>query len=975
MKFTTLLKKKLVPAIVGFAAIAAISAFGTAYADTGLLGSELIDTNKVEIVNNVGKSDRIYIYGLSPKETIKVYADETSARVLAKKTLGKTATSVTLSVAQLGISEGSIYITSTTPGCAESDRVEVNFDGEPVSERLTEADITIDNLAGTKDVILVEDLVAGDLITVYRDVNKSKKYTSGRATSSRSYVKMTYSQLGADGGVVYISITTKGMRESDLLAVEFAPEEKTAAISEGNIEITNNKSSSDKIYICNVEYGDTITVYNPNNTSRKMLTVKCAKNKDEITKAITGLSKDGGHVYVTVTHTGKQESEMVMISYDAEQVTAALDANQITVTNNPKGTTDVIEVEDIEGSSIVKIYKDEKTTASLKTATCSSSGSSVSVKISQIGADEGTLWFTLTESGKHESERVPFVYAAEEISESIDLSGVAVTNNHGNSDIIRVSGLEEGDIVSVYKTATVKSTVAKKTITDSASVNITIAQLGTSAGTVYLTLTQSGKCESERIAVDFPAEGKSTAPASEKITVTNNLGKASVLKITGLFEDDTVNVYKLATDTEAFATGTVATYFDEAELSLSSLSANGGTLYVSVKSKNLKESDFVEITYGAQQSSDAVKSGKVTIENNADTSDTVTVSERDSGDIVYVYNQETDGKLLGSATVASSSTKAVITVTQLGEDGGTVYISAKSSGLKESARVAVTFEAEKQTDAIAAGNVEIVNYADKADTITVYSLLPGNTVKIYTSLTEETPVVTASVPTSGASVTASVSQLGTDEGSVFITVTKSGRKESARTEVSYAAESTALKAADITVTNNASISDTIKVSGLASGDVVTVYETSSTTTVLATGSASSDGTVSFSVAQLGTNAGSLYISVTNKNRAESSRTKADYLAEQSTNPLFIGQIVIVNNDSDVAVDTITVTELTAYDTIRVYDLAGDGSLLGTGSVGAGKDSVTISVKQLGEDAGRVFISITSYGKTESVRLGVDFVAE
>ncbi len=70
------------------------------------------------------------------------------------------------------------------------------------------------------------------------------------------------------------------------------------------------------------------------------------------------------------------------------------------------------------------------------------------------------------------------------------------------------------------------------------------------------------------------------------------------------------------------------------------------------------------------------------------------VSSLVEGDIVKVYNAESNGSLLGSATVAEDYTTVTIKITQLGTTTGTIYISVTSTGAYESDRTAVSYSAE-----------------------------------------------------------------------------------------------------------------------------------------------------------------------------------------------------------------------------------------------------------------------------------------
>ncbi|MGD6875665.1 hypothetical protein [Bacillus infantis] len=85
----------------------------------------------------------------------------------------------------------------------------------------------------------------------------------------------------------------------------------------------------------------------------------------------------------------------------------------------------------------------------------------------------------------------------------------------------------------------------------------------------------------------------------------------------------------------------------------------------------------------------------------------------------------------------------------------------------------------------------------------------------------------------------------------------------------------------ITVTNNtAGTPDTVAVTGLAAGDVVKVYDAATAGTVLGTETVGAgQTTATVSIAQLGTGAGSVHVSVTSTGKTESTRTAKAFLAE------------------------------------------------------------------------------------------------
>ncbi|MGZ4106672.1 MAG: hypothetical protein ACXVO1_04915, partial [Tumebacillaceae bacterium] len=91
-----------------------------------------------------------------------------------------------------------------------------------------------------------------------------------------------------------------------------------------------------------------------------------------------------------------------------------------------------------------------------------------------------------------------------------------------------------------------------------------------------------------------------------------------------------------------------------------------------------------------------------------------------------------------------------------------------------------------------------------------------------------------------------------------------------------------------------------------------------------------------------------------------------------TKALLDGQVKVANNLW--GPDTVDVTGLKKGDVIKVYDA--NGKLLNaSAAVGTGKNSVSISISQLGAGVGFVNVSITSSGWLESDPLKVTYAAE
>ena len=934
--------------------------------------SDTIDTTNVTITNNpTGTSDTVYVSGLSAKDIVKVYNASSGGKLLGSKTVASSGSDATVKISKLSTTGGSVFISLKSTGCLESSRVEVLYEEELDSDDPDAEDITVTNNAkGTYDTVYVRNLSVDDVVKVYN------KATNGsllkKATTSYSDLTISISQLGANAGSVYVSVTSAGMNESGRVQASYIAESTSTAPSESNILATNKPAgTSDTVYVKGLSVDDIVKVYDAA-TSGSLLG-KATSSSTNATVTISQLGTEAANVYVTVTSTGKKESSRTEVAYSAESASNAPDASKMIIKNNAAGTSDAIYVCELQEADIIKVYKTAKGGTAIGTATVESGSSYAFIYITQLGTSAGSVYITVTSTDKLESSCTELSYEPETQAETLTTSSISVTNNKGSVDTVKVTGLASGDIIKIYNAASGGTVLGIATVsTYDSSVNISIDQLGTVAGKIYVTLTSVNENESKRTEVSYVGETKSDAPSIDNITVVNNYLSASTVEVTGLEEDDIVNIYDAETAGTLLGTDTVDKYNTEVTVSISQLSASGGTVYVTVTGTGESESARTAVTYSAKSTSTAPTVSYITIKNNADVSDTITVKNITTGTVIKVYSASANGDLLGTAT--STGTNVTVTIDQLGIEAGKVYISATSTGKIESSRTEVAYLAEAASNAILAGNVTIANNSGLSDTITITGLVNGDTVKVYNVSSGGTAI--ASTTVSGTSLTTklTVLQLGTTSGSVYISVTSTGDTESGRTKVDYAAESTAPLASNITVVNNAGISDTITVAGLTSGDVVNVYNAASSGTLLGTATVTTSSTsITVSVSQLSSSAGYAYIGVTNSGCAESSLTKVVYTAEETTKAPDEGDISIANNSG--INDTITVYELIAGDVIRVYDASSDGDLLGRATVSSGSTQAIVSIDELGTSAGSVYVTVKTKGKLESSTTEASYSSE
>ncbi|MBV7273215.1 hypothetical protein JMF89_02460 [Clostridiaceae bacterium UIB06] len=943
---------------------------------SGELQSDAPLASNVTITNNSGKPDTIYLSGLAPSDKVKVYTAATGGKLLCSGTVGSSKTELTLNMSQLGSNGGNVYVTVTSPGLSESGRTKVAFSAEGQSGSISSSDITITNNSGKSDTIYVTGLTLGDKVNVYNAATGGRLLGSATAGANGSST-VSVGQLGVSAGTVYISVTSSGMLESSRLAVSYSAESQSSSIDSSCITVTNNAGKADTVYVSGLLEGETVKVYDAASGGNLLGSSTVASGATDATVTISQLGISAGAVYVSVTSTNKLESDRIKADYSAEQKTSAISTNNVAITNNPAGTPDTVYVSDLTAGDLVKVYNSASGGTLLASATVEDSAADTTISIAQLGTDAGSVYISVTSKGNSESDRVKVDYGAESKSDTLDASNIVVTNNVGTSDTVVVSGLSSSEVVNVYDAAKGGNLLGTATVaTGSTQVTVTISQLGTNAGSVYVSLKDTNKRESDRTQVNYEAEGKTSTLNEDNIVVTNNSGKSDTVYVSGLTAADVVNAYDSATGGTLLGSATVGDSDTNATISIAQLGTSSGSVYVSITSKNKSESDRVKADYAAEAKSNTLNANNIVVTNNVGSNDTVQVSGVYSGQVINVYDAEKGGNLLGTATVPSGSTFATVSISQLGSSTGSVYVSLTDTNKLEGDRVQANYAAESTSDSLSAGNISITNRSGSADTVNITGASQNDVINVYDLAKGGTLLGTATVAAGDTKASISITQLGTDAGSVYVSRKSLNKAESDRVKVDYDAEpkSTAPSASNIVATNNAGINDTVEVKGLSVGDLVQIYDSANGGTLLGSATVESNDTeATVSIAQLGTNSGNIYVSITSTNKSESDRTQVAFSAETQSNEPSASKIDIVNNAREAS--TVKVAGLTNGDIVKVYDSATGGTLLGSGTVGTYDTSVTVFVTQLGENAGNVYVTVTSTGKLESNRAQVAFAAK
>ena len=565
--------------------------------------SKAPDVNNITITNNAVIADKIKVTGLKAGDTLKVFSDASlTAKLLGSVVVPAAGTEVNLSVTQIGVDSGKVYFSVLTPGSKESARIAKDFVAEPITAAVDPSRITVTNTI-IGDKVNVTGLFEKDVVRVYSAADGTGKLL-GTATVALGKTEATVSiaQLGKLSGNVYVTVANYAKRES--LKVEKAYDAEPVSIKPdaANITTTNNAGMADTVKVTGLLEKDIVKVYSISNTTKILLgTATVLLGKTEATVNIAKFPLALGNVYVSVTSPMKLESGVTEAAYVEEQVTAAVDPAQITVTNTIAG--DKVYVTGLNEKDVVRVYSAADGTGKLLgTATVALGKTEGVVSIAQLGKLSGNVYVTVANYAKRESSKVEKAYDAEPVSIKPDAANITAANNARAADTVKVVGLTTGDIVKVYdKTDSTKRLLGAATVLlGKTEATVSIAQLPVPSGNVYVSVTSPMKLESVLTEKAYIAEQTSTAIDVSQITITNTI-LLDTIKITGLAQGDMIKVYNKSDLTAiVLGTATVAAGKTEAVVNVTQLGKAGGSVFITVSSNYKLESTRTEKAFAAE---------------------------------------------------------------------------------------------------------------------------------------------------------------------------------------------------------------------------------------------------------------------------------------------------------------------------------------------------------------------------------------
>ncbi|MDQ1911859.1 hypothetical protein RAC89_15755 [Paenibacillus sp. GD4] len=567
-----------------------------------------------------------------------------------------------------------------------------------------------------------------------------------------------------------------------------------------SIRIDNRVSgTADVVTVTGLLPDDVVKLYADATTAAVLSTAAVPSGATSAVLSVAELGADGGHVYVTVTRTGYSESRRVVKSVRSEPETAAPAASSIRIDNQPAGTNDNVNVRGLAPGDIAKVYSVKEGGVPLGTATAMIGSDTVVISVAQLGSGEGVAYVSLTETGKRESRRTEKGFKGEPLTEAPSLSSIEVTNAiAGMADTVKVSGLQPGDVLRAYSSDTVSTPLASATAAAGAThALLSVPQLGTANGYIYVTLTRPPYQESRRIAKGYKSEPPSVKLSPGQISIQNRtVGTDDLIEVVELSAGDLIKIYADESMNTLLGSGTVSPGGSGVKIQVSQVGSGAGKVYATLTSNGRVESAATAKSFAAEPASAPPERSLIEIVNRAEPDqDTVTISGISSGNRVKVYRDDTSLSPIAQGVVPAGAVSITLSIPQLGTGYSVVYVTLTRGQEQESPRKPKIYAAEPQSLPPSLSRIQVMNHSGAADEVTVSGLLPSDKVRLYRDsaagtllLTKDGQPAEAIVAEGETSVRIGKLQLQAEGSTVYVTVTSTGKQESRRVSKIYEAE-------------------------------------------------------------------------------------------------------------------------------------------------------------------------------------------
>jgi hypothetical protein len=772
----------------------------------------------------------------------------------------------------------------------------------------------------TDNKVTVTNVPPGATVTVYDEVGEIGTATNNGETAGT--VIVTIGGGLNDGTIVKVTITEPNKSESE--ETEATTQTKSVWPNDSSIVADGTKGM---VTVANVPAGATIIVYDKD--GKELGRLKQGETAGQLT--LENLQGMGDQIQVGIVIEGQLESvpQQANVVYTQSEklletaITANATNDTVTVTNVPAGA--VIRVYDENGELIGTAVNEEDEAGSVV----------VTIPLPGGLTDGQAVDVTITEPNKTESEKT----GASAITEESEEPQASSITANATDNTVTVTNVPPGATVTVYDEEGEIGTATNNGNT-AGTVTVTISGEYDETESVYVTITEPNKLESEKVKAEMQIEA--VWPSESSIETDGTEGTVTVTKVPA---GATIIVY----DNDGNELGRLTQGGTSGQLKLDNLQGMGEEIQVSIVIDGYLESAPQQAEVGYLPS---VALDKLAITANA-TNDTVTVTNVPAGAVIKVY--AANGDPIGTATNEEDEAgSVVVTIPSPGlSDSQAVDVTIKERNRAESEKTpakAVTDQSEEPTASSITANAT-------DNTVTVKNVPPGATVTVtvYDEDGEIIETATNNGETAGTVIVTIERGFGEAEV-VHVKITEPNKLESPAVEVDILVMSDPLTVDR--VTTNAT-KDTVQVASVPAGATIYIYNAGNQLigTITNDGLDSADLTITIPAPGIA-GGDTVKVSVKEKGKLESSTVSVIAGLEQ-TAPLSEVQ-VIVNASTDV----ITIKDVAPGATVRVYDSTGK-LLISRKNTTSGSTNLVIAMNP-GFDAGvQYLISVTEPNKLES----------
>lgn len=782
-------------------------------------------------------------------------------------------------------------------------------------------------------------------------------------------------------------------------------------ISYEGISVENNAGVNDYIRFTNLNYihdkdkgiSCTFTLYRDeqklNKIKSTIVNYKYLQGRDYSWNLGTLLGKESGSIYLTFKYSGNEESDVIKLDYEEEKTSPAIDLTRVSVVNKYNGTAEKIHVtvSDLDAGDTVYVFKKGSNDAFTRMGTllCENGGSVTGNYTRAAGLDK--IYLTQKKNNQYESIEkqelaVPEAGITSYGTPDSDYPDVKiVAKDQTGNDVVEVSGVGAGTIVTLYTDESKSKKIKSQTINTNGTISVTNIL---NYGTIFVALRAPDKYEGPVIPVS-PVLALKTKVLEGDIRLENNSGTNDYIRFLNLkyTEEEFKNTgvsYTLYADREKktiLYSGTISSSYlqGDKEYAVSigkKLGKNSGIAYISFKYATQTESELVSVPYEEEKYSPVINPDNVFIVNKYTGSAEriyVTVNALCPGDVVYAYKLSAKGTYieLASKTCQSASDSATVSFAKPA-DADSVYLQIKRPNQYDSLEKTKIDIPEAEITTYGAENTDlpglVLKPVDKTgnDLLEVSGAIEDTKVVVYTDEEKTKEIASATVNSSGSIAISNIM----DYEVLYVTVRVPDKYESSPIRiVPVAAPKSQITYKKIYINNFTSdVGDSLCFDGLQYAEeedsktnlVLNVFSDQEKSSVLYS------GTVSYSKLQgtdysislddtLGLESGVLYVSVKYPAKRESDLIPVPYEGEKTSPVLKESQVVIesdlVREDFTKITVKVKVPDKKSDDLVKVYL-----SREGTDALAAGGEAFCLP-----QTTESIFVTIQNKGCYESAR--------